>query len=123
VNDLTITTRVTDTLVVLEFDGALDLHSAELARDTLHTVDLVSDGLLVLDLTRVTFCDSSGISVLVIARSRALAAHAHIALVAVPRHVARKLRIVGLETVLAIHDTVTAAITTHSQRLGRSAPG
>lgn len=56
------------------------------------------------------FCDSSGISALLAARSHALAAQADIALAAVPAHTLRVLGIIGLDQVFALHrdsDTAT----------------
>ncbi|MFE9420575.1 STAS domain-containing protein [Streptomyces griseofuscus] len=61
-------------------------------------------------LAGMEFCDSSGISALLAARSHALAAQADIALAAVPAHTLRVLGIIGLDQVFALHrdsDTAT----------------
>nr|WP_275432096.1 MULTISPECIES: STAS domain-containing protein [unclassified Streptomyces] len=57
---------------------------------------------LVLDLARMEFCDSSGISALIAARNHVRAAHADIALAAVPAHTLRVLRIIGLDQVFRL---------------------
>ncbi|AWZ10132.1 hypothetical protein DRB96_40075 [Streptomyces sp. ICC1] len=48
------------------------------------------------------FCDSSGISALIAARNHVRAAHADIALAAVPAHTLRVLRIIGLDQVFRL---------------------
>lgn len=63
----------------------------------------------VLDLARLDFCDSSGITVLLAARNLATDQGADIALAAVPANTARILHIVGLDRVFTIHpDAATA---------------
>ncbi|MGW6486753.1 alpha/beta fold hydrolase [Streptomyces sp. NPDC055056] len=65
--------------------------------------------LLVLDLARLDFCDSSGISALLSARSWAIQHGGRIALAAVPGNTARILGIVGLDQVFAIHPDAVSA--------------
>jgi anti-anti-sigma factor len=64
---------------------------------------------LVIDLDRLTFCDSTGITVLIAARNHALAAGASVVLAAVPDSVIRTFRLVGLERVFSIQPTSQAA--------------
>lgn len=64
---------------------------------------------LVVDLGGLTFCDSTGIPVLIAARNVALAAHSTIALAAVPDRVSRIFSIVGLDQVFPAHATIQAA--------------
>jgi anti-sigma B factor antagonist len=110
---LTVTSRTVPaggrTAVVLAFDGVIDLHTGPAAREALQDARLDRGDLLVLDLAGVTVCDSTGISILVAARNRAQAAGAGIMLATVPGHVARRLHIVGLESVLPVHASVDAA--------------
>ena len=61
------------------------------------------------DLTGVTFCDSSGITALLAARNHALAARATIALAAVPAHISRIFQMVGLDRVFPAHATAQEA--------------
>lgn len=108
-DDFAFTSHPTATGPVLELTGELDHHSAPRVREALENLHLRAGEQLVIDLTGVTFCDSSGITALIAARNRALAAHAAIALAAVPERVARIFHIVGLEAVFVTHPTVRAA--------------
>lgn len=73
--------------------------------------------LLLLDLAGLRFCDSSGISALLSARSLAIEQGGHIALAAVPANTARILGIVGLDQVFTIHaDAATATAPSSAAR-------
>ncbi|MET9399015.1 STAS domain-containing protein [Kitasatospora sp. NPDC002965] len=110
-NPLTITTRDAATGPVLEIAGDLDHHTAPGLREAVDTLPLAGGQLLVLDLARLDFCDSSGITVLLAARNVAVGHGARIALAAVPSNTARILGIVGLDRVFTIHpDTATAVL-------------
>ncbi|MGW7436720.1 STAS domain-containing protein [Streptomyces sp. NPDC054849] len=108
---LTITTRDASTGPVLHIAGDLDYDQAPRLRQAVTTLSLKPGQRLVLDLSGIQFCDSSGITALILARNHAVAAQADIALAAVPANTMRILRIVGLDQVLRIHhdvDTATA---------------
>ncbi|MEU2619406.1 STAS domain-containing protein [Streptomyces sp. NPDC007157] len=106
---LSLHTRATAAGAVLELAGDLDHHTAPEVRAALPGLALRPGQQLVLDLSGITFCDSSGITVLIAARNHALAADAAIALAAVPDRVSRVFRIVGLEQVFPTHPTAQAA--------------
>ncbi|WP_030728098.1 STAS domain-containing protein [Streptomyces sp. NRRL S-237] len=106
---LSMTTRTTSAGPVVELAGDLDHHSAAQVRGLLPELAVEEGQQLVIDLGGLTFCDSSGITVLIAARNHALAAHASIALAAVPDRVGRILRIVGLDQVFPVHPTAQAA--------------
>ncbi|MFE7928300.1 STAS domain-containing protein [Streptomyces sp. NPDC057456] len=107
---LKITTRDTAAGPVLEVLGDLDYAHAGELRDLLTTLTLQPGQLLVLDLAGMDFCDSSGLTALIAAHQQALAAHAGIALAAVPANTLRVLRIVGLDQIFPLHpDSETAA--------------
>ncbi|MFJ8569317.1 STAS domain-containing protein [Streptomyces sp. NPDC093514] len=108
---LTITARDAVTGPVLEVAGDLDYDQAPRFRQTVTTLELEPGQCLVLDLSRIQFCDSSGITALIVARNHAVAAQAEIALVAVPDNTMRILRIVGLDRVFTIHPDVEKATT------------
>ncbi|MFE0893457.1 STAS domain-containing protein [Streptomyces rochei] len=55
------------------------------------------------------FCDSSGITAMIAAHNHALPAQADVALAAVPGHILRVLRLVGLDQILALHPDGEAA--------------
>ncbi|MFE3828220.1 STAS domain-containing protein [Streptomyces sp. NPDC059092] len=106
---LTLHTRTTSTGAVIELTGELDHRTAPEVRAALTGLDLGTGQQLVLDLAGLTFCDSSGVTVLIAARNHALASGAAIALAAVPDRVRRIFRLVGLEPVFPTHPTARAA--------------
>jgi anti-sigma B factor antagonist len=99
VSGLTIDTDRTPTGQLLRVAGELDLHSSPEVREALEAITLSAGELFVIDLSGITFCDSSGITALVSARNRALAAEAGIALAGVPDHLRRVLQMLGLSDV------------------------
>ncbi|MER0443729.1 STAS domain-containing protein [Streptomyces sp. Edi4] len=108
-NPLTITTRDTLTGPVLEISGDLDYASAARLRDLIPAIALRPGQRLVLDLGGMDFCDSSGVSALIVARNHAHAAEAEAALAAVPANTMRTLRIVGLDQIFSLYpDSETA---------------
>ncbi|MDX3059143.1 STAS domain-containing protein [Streptomyces sp. NE06-03E] len=114
---LTITTRDAATGPVLVITGDLDHHTAPELRKATDGLTLAVGELLVLDLVGLDFCDSSGISALLSARSVAIGQGGHIALAAVPANTARILRIAGLDQVFALHpDTATATARSSTAR-------
>ncbi|MER6188385.1 STAS domain-containing protein [Streptomyces cyaneofuscatus] len=106
---LPITIRDAATGPVLEIIGDLDHHTAPELRTAMDGLTVAAGQLLVLDLAGLDFCDSSGISALLSARSLAVEEDAGIALAAVPANPARILGIVGLDQVFAIHPDAAAA--------------
>ncbi|MYV56140.1 STAS domain-containing protein [Streptomyces sp. SID3212] len=117
---LSVRTRGSTAGPVLELAGDLAYESAPEVRDLLSTLDLEPGQQLLVDLGGLTFCDSSGITVLIAARNHALAARATLALAAVPHHVARILRLVGLEPVLTSYPTAQDATDSWTRRAGGS---
>ncbi|MFF7253487.1 STAS domain-containing protein [Streptomyces microflavus] len=107
---LTIITRDAATGPVLEIIGDLDHATAPKLRKAVEGLSVAAGQLLVLDLADLRFCDSSGISVLLSARSLAIGQGAGIALAAVPADTARILGIVGLDQVFTIHPDATTAV-------------
>ncbi|MDQ1033824.1 anti-sigma B factor antagonist [Streptomyces sp. V3I8] len=106
---LTVTVREAATGPVLEVAGELDYDTAGELRERLAALTLRPGRRLVLDLTAMEFCDSSGIAALIAARNAALAADADIALAGVPDNTLRVLRVVGLDQIFSVHpDSRTA---------------
>jgi anti-sigma B factor antagonist len=89
--------------------GEIDLHSAPTFRDELIAAIAEHSPRLVVDLTEVTFLDSSGVGVLVGALRRARAQRGWVRLVAPARGARRVLEITQLDRVFPIHDTVADA--------------
>lgn len=106
---LTIDAERTPTGQLLRLIGDLDLHSGPEVREALEATTLAAGELFVVDLTGITFCDSSGITALVAARNRALAAKAGIALAGVPSHLLRVLQMLGLAAVFPTFPSAESA--------------
>ncbi|NNJ06017.1 STAS domain-containing protein [Streptomyces sp. PKU-MA01144] len=87
---------------VVEVFGELDHSSAIRLRELIPTIELRPGQRLVMDLSGMEFCDSSGITALIAAHHHAQAARAELALAAVPAHTLRILRVVGLDQILPI---------------------
>ncbi|MVO88682.1 anti-sigma factor antagonist [Streptomyces sp. p1417] len=108
-NPLNITLRDTAAGPVLHVAGELDYAHAATLRQQVDQLVLKPDQWLVIDLSGLEFCDSSGITALLAARQHAHTAGADIALAAVPAKTMRVLTIVGLDRIFTIRpaaDTV-----------------
>ncbi|MEU9334901.1 STAS domain-containing protein [Streptomyces sp. NPDC048290] len=90
--------------------GELDHHTADLLREPLE--ECLAQGLtrLVVDCTRLDFCDSTGLNVLLGARLKAEAAGGEVHLAGMQPVVARVFEITGVEAVFTLHDSVEAAL-------------
>lgn len=64
---------------------------------------------VVVDMTRTTFCDASGARMLVIAQKRAAESGVELRAAVASARVRRVLILLGLDTVLPIHPTIEAA--------------
>ncbi|MEU3600176.1 STAS domain-containing protein [Streptomyces sp. NPDC006798] len=95
---------------VLAPAGELDHHTAELL--SLPLDQALADGRsrLVVDCSRLDFCDSTGLNVLLTARLKAEAAGGGVHLAAMQPVVARVLEITGAGAVFTVHETVEAAL-------------
>jgi anti-sigma B factor antagonist len=110
VNQLDLTTRPSERGCVLAMAGELDFHTSPQAHQVLRDLPLQPGQQLVLDLGGLTFCDSSGLTVLVAAHNRTQSLRASLALAAVSDNLARILRIVGLDQILTTYETAEAAV-------------
>ncbi|MEV5885225.1 STAS domain-containing protein [Streptomyces sp. NPDC052020] len=99
---LHITHHDTGTGPTLHVTGELDYAEAPVMRDRIDHLDLRPGQCLTLDLSGLEYCDSSGITALLAARQRALAADADIVLAAVPATLLRVLTLVGLDQVFTL---------------------
>ena len=95
--------------VVIHLVGELDLYNAHLARDALLGAAGSSPERLVVDLSKVTFIDSTGLGVLVETRTRLSNRRAFL-LVAPGVETRRALEISGLDRHFALHDTLDGAL-------------
>ncbi|MFD5450089.1 STAS domain-containing protein [Streptomyces sp. NPDC003470] len=94
--------------------GELDHHTAELLREPLDECLDKGFNRLVVDCSRLEFCDSTGLNVLLGARLKAEAAGGGVHLVAMQPVVARVFEITGAEAVFTLHDTLEAALSDES---------
>ncbi|PRY39577.1 STAS domain-containing protein [Umezawaea tangerina] len=95
---------------VLRVEGELDHHTAPRLTELLDTVPVGPGGGLVIDLTGLAYCDSTGISVLVLAYQRSQAADSPFGLAGLNQELTRVFQIVGLDKVLPFHRTVEEAV-------------
>jgi anti-sigma B factor antagonist len=107
---LSITAVDRGTSSVLELTGELDMATAGQVREVLRDLRLHRGQQLVIDLAGLGFCDSSGMTALISARTHALAADGSIALTCVPNHLLRALKLMGLDQVFPLHATTSEAI-------------
>ncbi|MEV4250433.1 STAS domain-containing protein [Streptosporangium canum] len=83
--------------------GEIDIFTSPALRERLLRALRLSTGPLVLDLSRVSFCDVSGLAVLVGTQRRARALGITLRLAAPRSQTVRLLRVTGLDRVLTMH--------------------
>jgi anti-anti-sigma factor len=103
--------RTTGGITVAELAGELDIARAPDLREQLLGLLRPGSGRLVIDLSEVSFCDASGLAVLVSTARRARLLGGFLRLAAVSPQVGRVLQLTGLDRSLAIFPTVQAAAT------------
>jgi anti-sigma B factor antagonist len=108
---LGITTQTAGGITIAELTGELDIASAPALRDQLLGLLRPGSSQLVIDLSRVSFCDASGLAVLVNTARRARLLGGFLHLAAVSPQADRVLNITGLHRHLASFPTVEAAVT------------
>ncbi|GGW99122.1 anti-sigma factor antagonist [Streptomyces malachitofuscus] len=94
---------------VVEVVGELDHHTARFLSEAVNDAPFDDHG-LVLGLSRLTYCDSTGITALITAYQRAQAAGSPFCLAGVRPDQMRVLRMVGLDEVFTFHPSVDAAV-------------
>jgi len=101
--------RGTDGFTVVTIRGELGIAAAPALREQLLILLASGANRIVVDLSRVTFCDSSGLAVLVGAARRASLLGGALRLAAAPPPVLIVLRLTGLDTHFETFPTVPAA--------------
>jgi anti-sigma B factor antagonist len=110
-------------ITIAELTGELDIASAPALREQLLSLLRPGSSRLVIDLSRVSFCDASGLAVLVNTGRRARLLGGFLRLAAVSPQVGRVLDITGLHRHLASFPTVQAAVTgVQAGQDGRAGP-
>jgi anti-sigma B factor antagonist len=96
---------------LLTAEGEIDIASAPLLREQLlTTLGLEPPRPVVLDMTAVTFIDSTGLGALIEAHRQATAAGRHLRVVAPHRAVRRILQLTRLDALLDIHSDLHTAL-------------
>jgi anti-sigma B factor antagonist len=98
-----------DGTVIVQLVGELDLYNAPTVREALLALCAEHPERLVVDLQRVAFIDSTGLGVLIEARST-LPDRESFLLAAPTPQTYRALQISGLDRHLSVHDSVAAAV-------------
>jgi anti-anti-sigma factor len=107
---LTVDVRRHEAGAVVSPEGELDHHSADLLRESLDECIGAGCARIVIDCSRLEFCDSIGLNVLLAARLSAEAGGGRIHLAAMRPLVARVFEITGAAAVFSVHDTMPAAL-------------
>ncbi|MFC6341144.1 STAS domain-containing protein [Nocardioides hankookensis] len=94
---------------VVQMSGELDVYTAPVLREALSEQISGPATRVVVDLTGLSFMDSTGLGVLVGTRKAAVAARKSLAVVAVDGPIMRLIAITGLEHVLEVFATVDEA--------------
>jgi anti-sigma B factor antagonist len=97
-----------DGAVVVQLTGELDLYNAHAVRDELFAVAAREPDRVVVDLSAVTFIDSTGLGVLIEARTR-LANRRAFLLAAPGLETRRALEISGLDRHFTVHESLDSA--------------
>ncbi|MGW3425285.1 STAS domain-containing protein [Streptomyces phaeochromogenes] len=90
--------------------GELDHHTADLLREPIEECLDRGFARLVVDCSRLEFCDSTGLNVLLGARLKAEAAGGGVHLAGMLPVVSRVFEITGAEAVFTLHDTLEEAL-------------
>lgn len=107
---LTVDVRHRGASAIVTPEGELDHDTAELLREPLEQSVEEGYSRLVVDCSRLDFCDSTGLNVLLGVRLKAEAAGGGVHLAAMLPVVARVFEITGAGAVFTVHDDVEAAL-------------
>lgn len=99
-----------DGRAVVAVDGEVDAFSADILREELAALDAAGHHLVAVDLTAMTFCDSSGLGVLVGAVKRARDGGGGLSLFGAHEHFLKVLRITGLVRIMPPFEQRTEAL-------------
>ncbi|MFI2765019.1 STAS domain-containing protein [Streptomyces echinatus] len=104
-----VVTTPDDSIRVVTAAGEIDHHTGDTLRQALEVSDTLSPRVVV-ELSQVTFMDSSGINVLLAARRALSEAGGCLRLAAAADSVLRTLQLVGLDTIIDCHETLHQAL-------------
>lgn len=95
---------------VVAVSGELDHHTSPELTRALRDVPFTPDTPTIIDLTGLTYCDSTGITVLVTAYQRAKRQDSGLVVAGLDRNLMRVFQIVGLDQILTFVPTVADAV-------------
>ena len=104
---------------LLTVDGEIDHDTAPQLRTALDEAAFAPGSLLIIDVTRLFYCDSTGITVLVTAHQRAQAAGGSVTLAGLSPELGRVFEMIGLDQLFTLRPTIADAIETGAAH-GRS---
>ncbi|MFF6785168.1 anti-sigma factor antagonist [Streptomyces sp. NPDC012510] len=99
-----------DGITVLDLRGEIDYQSVGALTRALPPEDPTTGDRVVVDLSRVTFMDSSGVSALIAAHQATQSAQGWLRLAGAGGAVLRTVRLVGLDAVVTCHPTLREAL-------------
>ncbi|MER7837086.1 STAS domain-containing protein [Streptomyces sp. NPDC096040] len=108
--ELSVTRTDVDGITVLGLRGEIDYESVGALAQAMPPADPTAGSRVVVDLSGVTFMDSSGINALIAAHQVTSAAQGWLRLAGVRDSVLRTVQLVGLDTLATCHPTVQDAI-------------
>ena len=96
---------------VVQPSGQLDMETAPVLRDAIEKLIRGGDHRIVVDLNRVTFCDSIGLSTLVVANRSCVEDGGYLRLARPNAFLLNLLTVVGVRDAVGVYDSVDAACT------------
>ena len=114
IDSFSIDLHSTDGYPVVEVCGELDIATSPELREVVQSLLAGGQVRIILDLSRVSFLDSTALGVLVGAHNKTAAGHGALALVSPGKRALRTLEITGLTRVLNLQPSLVAAATTLS---------
>lgn len=107
---LIVNVRDHDPFVIIEVTGEVDIATAPQLREVVTTVTDEGADRLVFDLSQVTFVDSVGLSVFILARKKILLRQGTIGIVAPTRRLVAIFKIAGLEEIFRVRPTLASVL-------------
>ena len=96
--------------VVVTLPAEIDIANADQIGEALSSAIASGAGIVIADMTGTSFCNSSGISILVLAHRQAAANHAELRLVVLSAAVLCALKLVRMDFRLPIYSSLDAAL-------------
>lgn len=108
--DVSVTSREAGGRTVIEVRGEIDVYTAPLLREEISTLVDADHTTIVVDLTQVSFMDSTGLGVLVGALKKVRTLGGDLSLVINEEKILKVFRITALTQVFSIHSSLEAAL-------------